>query len=279
MSVVIPVYRDWQRLALCLAALEAQSLAADLFEIIVAINEAEPACPLAAWPANLRFVHQPRPGSYAARNAGAAVARGTWLAFTDSDCIPDRDWLSRGMEALAAQPDARVTGPVTLFRPADATACAWLFEMHSAYPQRDYAAAGCCTTANLFVARSWFERIGPFDEQYSGGDFRWNARAQAAGMAIVYREEVAVAHPSRRSVAEIVARRRRFAGSACAHLPFHRFVARRLLSPLRRALKLRRSGLGRRDMLLVLAIQLLCDLAQIPEYALVRLGAKPPRRS
>ena len=40
-SVIIPVYRDWDHLRLCLDALERQTMSKDEYEIIVANNEAE----------------------------------------------------------------------------------------------------------------------------------------------------------------------------------------------------------------------------------------------
>ena len=166
-----------------------------------------------------------------------------------------------------------------LFRAPGTSEAAWRFEHRTAYRQLDFVAAGRCTTANLMVERGLFERIGPFDEDYSGSDFRWSDRASACGVPIGYSDAVAVAHHSRRTMTDILAQRRRFAGAACREISFPRFVARRLLSPLRRIARLRGSGIGRRELLYVAAVQLLCDLVQIPEYALVRIGAKPPRRS
>lgn len=40
----------------------------------------------------LRLVHTPTRGLAAARNAGAAAARGTYLLYTDDDCVAATDW-------------------------------------------------------------------------------------------------------------------------------------------------------------------------------------------
>jgi len=47
-----------------------------------------------------RLLRESSPGSYAARNAGLRAAHGKVLAFTDFDCVPDRNWLLAGTRAL-----------------------------------------------------------------------------------------------------------------------------------------------------------------------------------
>lgn len=59
----------------------------------------------------VRTTDEPRPGLSFARNAGAAVARGEIVAFTDDDTVPDSRWIERVVAAFASQPDvACVTG-------------------------------------------------------------------------------------------------------------------------------------------------------------------------
>src|ERR1041385_9155423 len=107
-SVVIPVLGDAERLALCLDALDRQTLPANRFEVIVVDNASDRDEAIAAVVAEhaprFRLLHEPRPGSYAARNRAIADARGTIIAFTDADCIPRPDWLERGIAALHAAP-------------------------------------------------------------------------------------------------------------------------------------------------------------------------------
>ena len=278
-SVIIPVYRDWQRLALCLEALERQSLPADRFEIIVANNEAEPRPQPARWPANARMIHQPRPGSYAARNAAVAAASGRYLAFTDSDCQPAPHWLERGLALLQEHADVRVTGPVEIFRERGAGYYAYLHDLHLDFLQREYIAAGACATANMMVARSVFDRIGRFEEYYSGGDFVWNKQAQAAGVPILYDAGVTVRHPARRGIREIFKKRRRTAGSIRREIPTHRFVLERLKPPLRRLIMLRQQRVSWTDAIVLFLILWAARLAQALELSLVRLGVKKPSRS
>jgi len=100
-SGIVPVYNDTSRLVLCLDALEHQSCPTERFEVVVVDNGPRPSLepPIADFRQS-RVGHEPRPGSYAARNRGTRSARGRILAFTDADCIPARNWIHTGVGAL-----------------------------------------------------------------------------------------------------------------------------------------------------------------------------------
>lgn len=95
-SVVIPAYGNPDRLDSVIAALGRQSYPAELTEVIVADDGSDP--PLAPVPPkgmNLKIVRQAnlgaRPGL--ARDLGASNASGDFLAFVDSDMLPEPQWL------------------------------------------------------------------------------------------------------------------------------------------------------------------------------------------
>ncbi|WP_175514110.1 glycosyltransferase [Oceanisphaera psychrotolerans] len=93
-SVIIPTYHDWQRLQLCLDAIDTQSYPKEKFEIIVVNNDPLDFPSGMTWPNNCSVVVESKSGSYAARNKGASHAKGKVFSFTDADCIPDKNWLS-----------------------------------------------------------------------------------------------------------------------------------------------------------------------------------------
>ena len=284
-SVIIPVYRDWERLALCLGALERQTLSPERFEIIVANNDPGTACPIETLPGNARLIDVARPGSYAARNSAVAISSGPFLAFTDSDCLPEPRWLEAGLEALNANPEARITGPVPVFREARAHYFAYLYDFHTAFNQLWTVAQGRCVTANLLVARKVFEKVGPFNEDLlSGGDSEWGTRAHLAGIPILYEESVCVRHPARRTVADILRKRRRIAGSDAVRIdhPTYRYVLSRLLPPVQTyssILARNRAPVGARDRVGLFLIHWVGRLGEALEFLLVRLGLKRPNRT
>ncbi|MDX5477778.1 MAG: glycosyltransferase family 2 protein, partial [Cyclobacteriaceae bacterium] len=93
-SVVVPTYRDRERLKLLLKALDEQNFKSDPWEVIVVNNDPNEDVKVEenySFPITLQ--NENRPGSYAARNKGVNSAIGKVIAFIDSDCIPNKDWL------------------------------------------------------------------------------------------------------------------------------------------------------------------------------------------
>ncbi|MEA5450988.1 glycosyltransferase family 2 protein [Leptolyngbya sp. CCNP1308] len=218
-SVIIPVFNDGDRLQLCLAALAEQTYARSRFEIIVVDNGSDDLDLIKAMVAdydNAALAVEPIPGSYAARNRGLEVAKGEAIAFTDADCIPDSDWLERGVARLCQEPNCgQVVGRINLFfaDPQRPTAVE-LYESLTAFPQeRLLREQHGGATANVLTWRRVIDRVGPFDLRLkSNGDLEWGRRVFEAGFQQVYADEVQVGHPARRSLGELHKRTVRLAG-------------------------------------------------------------------
>jgi glycosyltransferase involved in cell wall biosynthesis len=201
-SVVIPVRNGTQTLPACLDALGRQEAIPDVtVEVIVVDNGSSDATREIAsrHPAVTRVVTESRPGSYAARNAGLAVASGDLIAFTDADCIPAGDWLRHGFAAMTQELDL-VAGHVSP-RVSDEPSLWERFDAGHHVDQRKYVEVlGFGATANLFVRRHVLDGIGMFDAAMaSGGDRELCRRALAAGFQLAYSPDAVVAHGSRRT--------------------------------------------------------------------------------
>jgi glycosyltransferase involved in cell wall biosynthesis len=201
-SVIIPVFNDAVRLALCLRALDAQTYPPSRYEVIAVDNDSTaPVDGVVSQFRQARWTEERVKSSYAARNKGLALATGDVFAFTDSDCIPSADWIERGVAALENTPHCGlVAGRVALFyRDPDHPGAVELYDNLTSFPQEKYVAEGHYgVTANLFTSRAIMESVGQFDGMLqSGGDREWGRRVHGAGFALVYADDVCVAHPAR----------------------------------------------------------------------------------
>jgi glycosyltransferase involved in cell wall biosynthesis len=198
-SVIVPVRNGGEQLGLLLDALARQTADPDLYEVLVADDcstddtpERAAACPVARLiPASTSG------GSYAARNRGLAEARGTLLAFTDADCLPGRDWIERGIQALEPDDVDLAAGRVEMPLGTRPSAAA-LIDFVRHLDQERAVGDGFGATANLWVKRRVFEQVGRFNDRLiSGGDTEFGHRALAAGARLVYRPDLRVVHPAR----------------------------------------------------------------------------------
>jgi glycosyltransferase involved in cell wall biosynthesis len=190
-SVIVPARNAAATLARTLAALAAQKDVGQ-YEVIVVDNASsdDTGAIARAAAAPVRVVLGDGSGPGSARNRGAAAARGEILAFTDSDCFPTPHWLAAGLAAIEGadlvqgrvQPD-----PSAACGPFDRTL--WVDGERGFYE-----------TANMFVRRGLFDRVGAFEDWMPMGErpfaedvwFGW--RAVRAGARTGFAPDALVYH-------------------------------------------------------------------------------------
>ncbi len=197
-SVVMPHFNDLKGLEACLSRLDRQTVDRGRFEIIVVDNASSVGIDAVRHVVGdrARLVSELRQGAAHARNAGVAVARGRTLAFIDSDCLPEPDWLEQGMRALAREPVVGGRVQVTVSDPSRPTAVE-AFEVVFAFHNETYIRRkGFSVTANLFVRAEVFAKVGGFIDGVSE-DSEWCFRAASLGFPVRYSDEARVGHPAR----------------------------------------------------------------------------------
>lgn len=255
-SVIIPEYRNDEALERCLEALALQDLPQSLWEVIVVRNSLD--SQIISHPKILNFtcVREPKPGAYVARNLGIRMARGEVLAFTDSDCVPDRMWLSSAYHAAFDRKPTRFTGPIELFSETSTPSLASDFQATFAFDShRDLRNRSHIATANLVCARAIFDDVGLFNEElFSGGDVDWNTRANAAGYESCYIQAMRVRHPTRSTIRELLGQRLRYAGAYRERESALALILRKLVEPrgVFRKIVARRELPAKRKLLLLL---------------------------
>ena len=215
-SVIVPVYNDSARLVKCLEALRSQTYPQDAYEVIVVDNASEQDIRGAvSLFQSIVYTYESHPGPAAARNKGIGMAKGTVIAFTDSDGRPNPNWIEKGVERLLADPGASLAGGEieVFFQNQNHPTLVELFhknyfKQRELVEKRNFSAA-----ANLFVRREVFERAGLFDDTFDLAaceDREWGERVHAMGFRIVFAEKAVVMHPSRRTLSQLASRNAEF---------------------------------------------------------------------
>lgn len=212
-SVIIPVHNDRDRLQQCLKAIYFQTYPYSYYELLVIDNNStENLFYLCQQFPNVRYYQESECGSYAARNKGVRVARGEVIAFTDSDCIPDRHWLTAGVGALLQRPEAGMIGGAVQFyfrgdrpNPVEYFDSIFYLQQQTYVEHHHYA-----VTANLFTRRLVLETVGGFDQQLLNlGDKEWGQRVFAAGWQISFCPDAIIRHPARSDLSALLEKGRR----------------------------------------------------------------------
>jgi len=202
-SVIIPTYARPRLLDGCLHSLTRLDYPRSRFEVIVVDDggdvSLEPMLDRFRSQLDVKLLRQAHLGPAAARNTGAAAACGRYLAFTDDDCRPEKNWLRALAERFTAAPRAAVGGPTLNARPENLFASASLMLIRHLvhYPQRGTPRLWFLSTSNLAVPADQFRRMGGFDTRafaFVSEDRDFCDRWQHCGYEIVYAPEAIVHH-------------------------------------------------------------------------------------
>jgi glycosyltransferase involved in cell wall biosynthesis len=201
-SVVVCAYNAERTMDRCLASLE--RLSYPNYEVIVvndgstdrtlAISESYPYC---------RIISQENRGLSAARNVGAEAASGEIVAYTDSDCVADPDWLNYLVGTMEAKGVVACGGPN--FPPSEDDLVPEAVAVSPGAPCHvllDDEIAEHIAGCNMAFRRDVLLGIGGFDPIFraAGDDVDICWRLQDAGYPIGYSAAATVWHFRRNTV-------------------------------------------------------------------------------
>jgi glycosyltransferase involved in cell wall biosynthesis len=200
-SIVVPTHSRPEQLSACLEALAALDYPRERFEVIVVDDGSEP--PLAGLAARfegrlrLTLLRQACSGPAASRNAGAAIARGQILAFTDDDCRPERGWLRAVASHVEAFLDDMIGGRTINALPdvACSAASQAIIDAVYTYYNADPRKARFFASNNIAMSAERFRAIGGFDPSFRTSEDRDLCdRWLRAGGGMTYLPEALVLH-------------------------------------------------------------------------------------
>jgi glycosyltransferase involved in cell wall biosynthesis len=201
-SVVICAYNAERTMLPCLESL--RRLKYPNYEIVIVDDGSrDRTAEIAMQFLEFRLIRQPNKGLSVARNVGLYAARGEIIAYTDSDCVVDPDWLTLMVRAMveggfdgcggpnyAPHEEGRVEGCVAA---APGAPCHVLVA-----DDRAEHLAGC----NMVFTKAALVAVGGFDAQFTSAgddvDICW--RALDAGLTLGYCPAAFVWHFRRNTV-------------------------------------------------------------------------------
>ena len=197
-SVVIATRNRAERLAAALAALRAQTLEPDRFEVVVvddgstdSTSEVLAAEGRRGEPGLRAITHQGGGGPGAARNAGWREARAPLVAFTDDDCEPEPGWLEALLAAWRGDDDHFLQGQTTPIESELGAQGRFTYTYDVGALDLNFA------TCNMAYPRALLERLGGFDAAAfptTGEDCDLAWRAIEAGAHVTFAPDAHVRH-------------------------------------------------------------------------------------
>jgi len=226
-SIIVPVFNDEKNIGKLIESLLELEYPKKLLEIIIIDNGSKDRTKeiVRQYSAITLLEENTIQSSYAARNRGIKHSINEILAFTDSDCIVDSQWIKNAISCINNKKVDLIAGSVVFLKNSNLN----LFEIYDShmYLQQEYnASVGASTTANLVVKSNLFDSLGLFLSVKSGADVRWTSRAVSKGFKLAYCKRAKVFHPTRKRLKEVLKKEIRLFGnssifSALIHLHFN----------------------------------------------------------
>lgn len=203
-SVIIPSYNRHQKLSLCLSALS--QIDYPNFEVII-VDDGSPMSldeVIAIWTKKLTItlIKQENQGPSTARNVGVNHAQGKFLAFTDDDCLPAKDWLNNFAQQLEKTPSALVGGRTVnglvnnVYASTSQMLVDYLYDYYNKGNSKNRQTS-FFTSNNFAVSKDIFMLIGGFSQKFplaAAEDREFCDRALKLGYEMIYLPAALVDH-------------------------------------------------------------------------------------
>ena len=195
-SVIVCSYNGGQTLEACLRSLKKIDYP-DYEVVVVDDGSTDHTKEILSHHPWVNAIYQTNHGLSVARNVGAAAAKGEIIAYTDSDCMADPDWLYYLVGTLLSGNYAGVGGP-NISPPAQNwhQACVAAAPGGPSHVLLTDVVAEHIPGCNMAFYRWAFEKVGGFDPEYrkAGDDVDFCWRLQQEGEVIAFSPSAIVWH-------------------------------------------------------------------------------------
>ncbi len=194
-SVIIPAFNEEKYLSKTLEAILAQDYSD--FEVILVDNGSmDRTSEIAGSFPKVKVLHESRKGTMWACECGRKEAKGELIVRMDADCLPYKDWLSKGAAFFANQDIVCLSGPYDyydaspFFRKSSLFFEKYFFSFFDFLFQILRIRAGISMGGNTFLRASAIAKIGGFntDLTFYGDDTDVPTRMSTVGKVIYSRK-------------------------------------------------------------------------------------------
>ena len=200
-SIVAPTYKRPQALARLLRGIEELDFPLASVEVVLVDDSGSGGIEDVVGPfrarLEIRVLSSPHLGPAPARKIGVNAARGRYLAFTDDDCVPATDWLTRLDAGFAGNPEAAIGGPTINALAANPYSTATQAMIDYLQEQSNRGEVRYLTTSNVAFPAAGLRAVDALDSSWHiwGGEDRNLSRVwRSAGGQMLYDAQLRVYH-------------------------------------------------------------------------------------
>lgn len=171
-SIIIPAYNEEKHIEAAIKAALAQDHDGFDYEVIVVDNVSTDRTSEVAKKFPVKVLYEGRLGTQWARECGRQAAAGEIIANLDSDCLPDRDWLSKGLAHFTDQRVVAVSGPYDYYDASTSFRAVSLFSQKYIYATINVLAqflrrGAVVIGGNILLRASALEKAGGYDTAFT----------------------------------------------------------------------------------------------------------------
>ena len=194
-SVIVPAYNAEKTIKDCLNGLLRQNYPKNKYEVIVVDDgSTDDTRKILKSFRRVKLVEQEHKGPAAARNLGVKHAKGNIVLFTDSDCVPDKNWIKHMIEPFKDKTIVGVSGTYKTLNKEKPIARFAGYEIEERHKKlkKEIDFIG---TFSAGYRKNVFVRFGGFDESFTmpaGEDPELSFKINKAGLKMVFQSKAFV---------------------------------------------------------------------------------------
>ncbi len=195
-SVVIPAFNCEKTIGQAIAAVLAQSYPVTAIVVVDDGSTDQTAKIVQTFP-QVKYVYQKNAGPAAARNHGAGEVKSHLVFFTDSDCIPQRNWIEKSVSHFQDEKVGAVAGSYGIANPQNLLARCIHKEIIYRHQHLMPVYPKAFGSYNVGIQKIIFDKVGGFDAGYqsaSGEDNDLSYKILKVGYKIYFEKDSLVDH-------------------------------------------------------------------------------------